>query len=312
MGIQQITKTAEILIAQGVKKSNYIAPVCRVGSAEKLGLNLKELITDTVQFNQRNSEFVPLETMKNAVKYAKEVLGIKKFSMSNLGMANYTLQGLSRIKALTGTDIGITKVISKKVLIDPITKIPNSNITGMINAEKGVLTLCEDAMIRDFSEKIGRLAQMDNKNIKEYLKLLENLENGDVPLCEIMQRLKKLNFKPANIYDLPNQTVSHELWHRLHFLNCKKQGIDYYKLGKAEELIADNIKDTRFLDEFKSPEIQKIISDYKFLGNYAKASPCEFVAEVGSILGNGIEPPQKIMELYYKYGGPRINLQLLK
>ena len=94
--------------------------------------------------------------------------------------------------------------------------------------------------------------------------------------------------------------------------NCKKLGIDYDKLGKAEELSAWNVKDFHFLNEFLSPETQKIISDYKFLGDYARTSPCEFVAEVGSIIANGIKPPEKIMELYYKYGGPQINMELIK
>ena len=298
MIVSQMGNIAKRLVTQGIEKKF----LCN--NFELLGSTLKELANDTVQINS----FTPFKTIKDAIKYSREALGIKKFNISNLDMANYTLQGLTRVKMATGTDLGITKVLSKNIIIHPITGKPCAFITGMMDVNSGILTLSENAMRRDFASKISKLAMLEPKNMKEYFKLLTNISEGNVPLCEIMQRFKNLNFTPRNIDDLPNQTVFHELWHRLHFLNCQKLGIDFSKLGKPEELAACKVKDTRFIDEFFSPEIQKIISDYKFLGDYAKTSPCEFIAEVGSVIASNIKPPQKIMNLYYKYGGPKINI----
>ena len=52
MGLQQVAKAAETLIAQGVKKAHYITPTCRVGTAEELGIKLEQLAGDTVQIHK--------------------------------------------------------------------------------------------------------------------------------------------------------------------------------------------------------------------------------------------------------------------
>ena len=41
MGIQQVIKLTEAFATQGVKKLKYVTPMCRVGTAEQLGLKLK-------------------------------------------------------------------------------------------------------------------------------------------------------------------------------------------------------------------------------------------------------------------------------
>ncbi len=304
MRIPGILKSIGTLIAQVTKKN------CQVSAAENLGLKMEELTEDIVQISQ-NKVFKPQETIEEAAKYAKDVLGIEEFNMQNLDMANYTLDGFTKIKQIINTDIGIKKVLSKKSITDSISGKPNPCITGRIDPVNGEITLSENAMRTDLVSKLSLIVQMDPKNMNEYMKMMLDIEKSSVPLCEIMKRFKNLGYIPRSIDELPNQTVIHEIWHRLHYLNCKKLGIDYWKLGKTEELVACNIKDTSMLDEFLSPKIQKIISDYKFIGSYALTSPCEFVAEVGSIIANGIKPPPNIMELYYKYGGPKVNMQLL-
>ena len=306
MKLQQVTEAANIIV-QATKKLEYVSPVRFAEAAEGISLKL-ELAGDTFQTCHKRGEFQLLKTMDEAIRFAKDALGIKSFKMSNLDLSNYTLLGLDRIKKVTGGDIGIKKVIGKEIIVHPITGEPNVGILGSMISSKGILILSESAIRRDFASKISKLGALDTKHIKEYTKLLVDLQGGKVPLCEIMQKLKNLNFNPRTIDDIPNQTVFHEVWHRLHYLNCSKVGIDYYKLGKREELNAWGISDRHFLEEFMSPDVQKTISKYKMVGHYALTSPCEFVAEVGSLIANGIKPPKEIMDLYYKFYGPKVIL----
>ena len=303
MKLQQVTEAANIIV-QATKKLEHVSPVRFAKAAEGTSLKL-ELAGDTFQTCHKSGEYQPLKTMDEAVRYAKDVLGIKTFKMSNIDMANYTLQALGKIKKITGTNIGIKKVIGEDVIIHPITGEPNIGIIGSMISSKGILKLSEKAMRMDFARKIDKLCMTDPKNIKEYMNLRVNVQVGSVPLCEIMQRIKKLNCIPRTLDDIPNQTVFHEVWHRLHYLNCKKVGIDYYKLGKQEELNEWGISDRHFFEEFMSPGVRKTISEYKMVGSYALTSPCEFVAEVGSLIANGIKPPKEIMDLYYKFYGPK-------
>ena len=47
-------KLAEAFVTQGVKKLKYVTPTCRVGTAEELGLNLKQLAGDSVQISKKS------------------------------------------------------------------------------------------------------------------------------------------------------------------------------------------------------------------------------------------------------------------
>ena len=247
MRISHIVKPIQTLLNQGVKET------CCIDAAANLCQDLEQHSGDIVQISQ-NKVFKPLETIEEAAKYAKDVLGIEEFNMQNLDMANYTLDGFTKIKQIINTDIGIKKVLSKKIITDPISGKPNPCITGCINLVNGEITLSENGMRTDLVSKLSLIAQMDPKNMNEYMKMMLDIEKSSVPLCEIMKRFKNLGYIPRSIDELPNQTVIHEIWHRLHYLNCKKLGIDYWKLGKTEELVACNIKDTSMLDEFLSPK----------------------------------------------------------
>ena len=60
MGIQQITKIAESLVTQGVKKLKYVTPTYHVGTAEELSLKIEQLVGDKVQISNKSplGEFI--------------------------------------------------------------------------------------------------------------------------------------------------------------------------------------------------------------------------------------------------------------
>lgn len=270
-----------------------------------------KLEADVVQFSQKAKEFVPLKTIEEAKQYARKTFGIKDFNMISLDTANYILQSFHQIKKAVDSPIGIKKIIGKESIPRSASAAktkPFEQVAACIDAKNGILTISENCIRHNIANHISILSQKDAANILSYLKIMDQLLSSQANLCEISKQLQKFNINYAHVHEMPNQTVFHEIFHRLHFLNCSSKK-DYYKMGKLEELAAWRIKDTGITTEFLSPKVQKIISNWEFIGDYAKTSPCEFVAEVGSAIVGGVEPPKEIMALYYKYGGPKIKVK---
>ena len=69
MELQQVTKVAETLITQGVRKARYVTPTCRIGTAEELGLCIEKLAGDSVVIKNKS----PIDEFMSYLKgYAEQ------------------------------------------------------------------------------------------------------------------------------------------------------------------------------------------------------------------------------------------------
>lgn len=93
--------------------------------------------------------------------------------------------------------------------------------------------------------------------------------------------------------------IIHEIGHYNHDAFCK----NYYKMGKMQELIDDDIHDFSIFETFKNDKKSlKLIK--KYISPYATSSPAEFIACTFNAIINCRKLPPEIYEFYKKYEGP--------
>ena len=288
-----------------VAKKAYVAPKMEARTLESLGLKMEQLTGDVATFTSKTAkqiikEFKPVETLEEATRRGIEEYGLKAFKFNDIDVANDALYVLHKIKSKTNAPLGITEIIEKPILgNDP-------NIAAWIYSAKGEMEVAKCGIIADAISRIGCLGQQVPANkIKEYMNLLQKMSKGEIPMFQLTKDMETMGLKASMLHELPFQAIIHEQGHRAHFLTVGNEEL-YCKMRKLEDIKACGITDFSILEEFMSEEVQDIISSWKFLGDYAKTSPTEFVAEVYSALIHDIKVPDNIMKLYNKYHGPKV------
>lgn len=275
-------------------------------SVEKLrGANLvkKQIAENAGKIKQPKSAlqilegFKPVESLDEAKRRALNEYGIKNFKVTDLGCANDALYTLELIKTKSTQPIGITKIIETNSL--------RNNVAGTMNPYTGKMRISKDCLVLNFLRRLSMaITQLPPDKSFEYIELLTKINGKEgMPLFRLTQDFIKFGIKPQSLDDLPFNTLLHEHGHRAHYLAVGNKKL-YWKMGKLNEIKEAGIKDFSIYNEFMSDKIQNVIKSCPFLGDYARTSPCEFVAEVYSALINDIKLPENIMELYKKYHGP--------
>lgn len=292
-------------LIKAVAKKAYVAPKMEVQTLESLGLKMEQLTGDVVTITTKTvkqiiKEFKPAETIEEATRSGIEEYGLKAFKFNDIDVANDALYVLHKIKSKTNAPLGITEIIEVPIIRN------DPRIAGCIWSDTGIMHIASCGFKEEISDRIAEMAQQVPANkIREYLKLLKEVDEGKIPAFQITKDIEEMGLKMTHIQQLPFQTVIHEQGHRAHFLTVGNEEL-YWKMGKLEEIKEAGITDFSIFEEFMSKDVQDIISSWPFLGSYAKTSPCEFVAEVYSALIHDTKVPDNIMKLYYKYHGPKV------
>src|SRR5574344_1119743 len=220
-------------------------------------------------------DFKEAQTMEDAIKFAKEQLGVHIKFENDLNLANFINKCFADIVNKTKGK----SVLPKYVKINKL--VSRDNIEGFASMQQnGTLTL-------------GKL----------YLEISKIAQDRQETLINLIGKYEELTAFVRGIY--------HEIGHANHFVNCK----DSRKMMRISELKASYIKDLSYTEDFlkeikgnkKIEEYFKDNTKYKFDGNneatiYALSSPAEFIAETfNNMLTTGKEAPEDIMKIYYKY-----------
>lgn len=245
-------------------------------------------------------EFKPIATIEEATNRAINEYGLKLFDIKDVDVANDALYVLHRIKCKSAGQLGITSIVEKPIIDD------NPNIAGRIYSETGKMEISREYMKNNATERISAMVQqLPSSKFKKYMELLKKIDEGKIPMFKLTQDMEELGLKPSTLEELPFQTLIHEQGHMVHYLALVEKDL-YWKMGKLDEIKKAGITDFSIYEEFMSDNIQNIIKSWQFLGEYARTSPCEFVAEVYSALIHDIKVPENIMKLYEKYHGPKV------
>lgn len=151
------------------------------------------------------------------------------------------------------------------------------------------------------------LSGLKDTNIETDINKISNMctqEQADV-LKSIFMKFKIDAFTFETNIGSSGSSIFHEFGHLQHYYTINN-GMEFYKLAKKDECeeifgkISDETKE--FLE---NSEIQQNAAR---VTEYATCSPLEFVAETFSKLIDGNNYPKEVMDLYYKYKGPKISL----
>lgn len=222
-----------------------------------------------VQQLAEHIEFKPATTMDEAVKFAKEHLGVTLKLEDNLTAANFVNELLTNLN---------NKMKGKSVL--PRKVIFNRNLTSTDGLE-GFASWNNSRKQFSFGPKFIKEFEVAQQTEKSYMDLLREYAKKDP--YNAQYRIK---------------AIYHEIGHANHFKNCKNAE----KMLRLEELKACGCKDTHFTEEFLN-EVRNSDVVKKFHCDYALTSPAEFVADTFAYKIMGKEIPKEVEELYVKYGG---------
>lgn len=239
--------------------------------------------TLSVQRRAENIEFKKAQSMEEAVKFAKEQLGVDLELDDNLPMANFINEQL----VMVNNFMKGKSVMPKRVKINNIRSAEgNKGFAGWCDKTKTL------SISKGMEDMFNTLSEKSNGNILKYMKQLVNDTSVDLSLRKGVLILLMV--------------IPHELGHANHLSGCIKA-----RLGMMDTLGSmkcNRIKNTSITEEFlekikNTPILQKTLRDQ------AKTAPMEFVADYFAWRVLGIELPQEaekiIEELYTKYQGPR-------
>ncbi len=264
-------------------------------------------------------EFTPAKTIEEAKKFAKENLLMYQYELTDVDCANYVNEALSRYYNKSGDK---TPVVSQALL-----KPEEEAGLVTINPSRSVLYVGEDDF-KNIDSAIEKFLNNDTvnkrcQNADETCDLTENQKKyfefykagakgyAELPLKEKIGFLLFLRGFSGDV--VPNNAngkmavpdggsfwiINHEIGHKAH---CDKIGPRKYI-----DLNAD-FRQCKTREEVKAKfrEIEPCWEVALKVSDYASSRPVEFVAETFACLQNGVKFDDDVMELYEKYGGPKI------
>lgn len=196
-----------------------------------------------------------------------------------LKIKNYT-----PIKHTTCTSITELKTLAKKLGVK-------------IYVPKNGYDADDISRLSDALESMIKFQNANNGRIKlpKFLGLSDRLAGEAGAIDSFALTIKRSGYLRGNMDDI----VFHELGHINHHVRT-----NIHKIGKPEELSRFGYK-SYITDEFlNNSDLQWTIGAE--LGQYAKKSPAEFVAEVYKKLAKGEYVPDELMTRYKMYNGPEI------
>lgn len=264
-------------------------------------------------------EFTPAKTIDEAKKFAEENLLIRDYKLTDVDCANYLNEALSDYYNKNGI---------KRPLVRHVSVAPENNEffasmgcydwTMYIGEHMFKRTddcidkYLEDETVRkrcDNADETCNLTESQKKYFEYYKKGAK--DHSKLPIKEkigffLFLRGFSGEEMPVNADGgkaLPDGgpfwIINHEIGHLEHLENV---GIaEYRKLGAGfrDDMPRKEAK-AKFRKMEPAWEAALKVSDY------ASSSPKEFVADTFACLKNGVKFDDDVMELYQKYGGPKI------
>ena len=140
-----------------------------------------------------------------------------------------------------------------------------------------------------------------------------NVTKGKAEFPPVVSVIKRRNSRFSgecgvlHIEVIKNPYMENDIIHEIGHYNHQKCSLNYDKMGKLQELIADGIEDFSIYDQFRK-EKKSLNLIKKHVRPYATSSAAEFVACTFNSIINGKKLPSEIYDLYKKYEGPFANL----
>lgn len=246
-------------------------------------------------------DFKEASTLKEALEYGKNVLGIKKyagFEENDLDVVNWINEGLTLCanNAKSKGQICMPRKISY-ITDDVVLNVANTEAQAMASMQPFSVMEISKNSISDIKNAAIDLINISGRTQEEKDKLIKALN---------FKKAYKLFAKMANNIDKDTLSwsegifsfITHEMGHLQHKFNVKNTNF-FNSLGTLEQRpkkLAKGAKELLELFNSKQDVAAKV-------STYAKESPCEFVAETYSKLAHGIKLDDDVMELYQKLGG---------
>lgn len=247
-------------------------------------------------------DFQPAKTIDEAKAFAKQHLGIRKFKVDDLEMANYVNEGLTQVSNRAKGHIVLPKTIT----------VGN----GGGRAVMAVGTKSKELYLNPQVVKWDTLSGMCMNRIKKLPPdkqkvALEQLQKLEILFKKGSYAAKTEILAQVHNFALPiglRRSKFHALYHEIGHLNHASQNpslFKYYSKGGTGLDIATKPNKIN-LDHLVLCE-EKLGKGWAAnFGIYSATSPNEFVAEMYGYLMQGKKLPKEVMEIYSKYGGPKI------
>lgn len=256
-------------------------------------------------------DFKPAATIDEAKAFAKEHLGIRRFDIDDLEIANYVNEGFVEAS---------NKLKGKLVLPNAVDTVKGDS-DAIMNYGKNLLgerviginpkgaswdDLSKYLMDARSMKKQGLTPEQIAEQLNAQAQWKARYEKaGFVERANIAHQIEKVGAKAG--FDKYHE-LYHELGHLQHEYTNPQQfkkwakytgsdAIDYMKKNQLN--LPAEIKE-HILALNKHKEVARII------GGYATAYPGEFVADMYAHMLSGKKLCPELMELYNKYGGPKI------
>lgn len=286
---KKTAKTAKFLIGAGIT-----AAAAGLAFLVYRKINAPKILPGHIDFKWA-------ETLEEAKKFGKNILGIKKykgFTEADLDVINWANQGLVHVNnAAKGC-----AVMPKQIVLGAVGGGDACmNGTGILTIDKDMVHTAKELFLKHF---------LAPKNVSTALKDPKFFTN-------LKFYIAQNSTGNASRYISPFSEISHEMGHWQHQNNI---GSKLYNsmLNKGEEIYSKNIP--RFLRRFlesrpkerltEGIELRRLfdskIDTAAKVSEYAKTTPLEFIAECYSKMADGIKLDADIMELYRKLGGAAI------
>lgn len=239
-------------------------------------------------------DFKEAKTLKEALEYGKNVLGIKKyagFEENDLDVVNWINEGLTLCanNAKSKNQIIMPrKVLYTDLSVEPNWKAAINSFNDLVVSKNGISDIKNNA--------INLIKQCDDsQEVKDKIIKAMDFKTAH-KICA--NAAKGSKFDTLSWQNGMFSTIAHEMGHLQHKFNVKNANF-FYSLGALEhrpKKLAKGAKELLELFNSKQDVAAKV-------STYAKESPCEFIAEVYSKLAHGLKLDDDVMELYQKLGG---------
>lgn len=265
-----------------------------------------------------NIKFEPAKTIEEAEKFAKDHLKMSFFRLTDLDCANYINEILTKNYNSSPDKRIIIRCCAPALARSSYPATISGN--GFLEFNQNIENILKQSHEK-YNSKAGFQVLHDKDLIKKcdltksqlkYLDCFKNNTYDELPFKEKIgytmflrgfgrEEIPLTNSKKLALPDGGDSwIINHEIGHVRH-----KKNVDIKEYSKIQKdfCIQNNTKEY-LMQKFKSAE-----PDWKStqkISDYATQSPIEFVAEVYACLLNGVKFDDDVMQLYEKYGGPKI------
>ncbi len=150
MRLQKVTKLVEKIVTQGVKKLKYVTPSCRVGTAEELGLKLKNIEGDTLKLSLPKFELSEAleQRLSNNVSKQRFLSSYQEFFKSRKIATNYGNEAIIKqgdmLHGMTYQPEALESILKDGIVSGDIAFVGKNVQSDEAFLKNGFRIICED------------------------------------------------------------------------------------------------------------------------------------------------------------------------